>query len=149
MIEIKDDKIVADGIERYINKINVITLSRNYLSFSGRIADCVKYEQDIDSFYKELINTGNKSFILFDNKIINLNNIDSMHIDFYQYAGISILKSSKTNADLYILILECNNGKNESIPFRTFKEAEHCCYFIDNALAKFKNEETTNKILNA
>lgn len=148
MIEINEEKIVVDGIERKMDNVNVITLSRDYLSFSGRIADCTKYEKDINSFYQELINSGCKGFMLFENNIINLNNIDSMHIDFYQYAGISIHKSSQSNADLYLLILTCKNRKKESIPFRTFKEAEQCYHEIDAALANLRSEEIINKLLN-
>ena len=94
MIEIKKEKIRADGIERDIDNINVISYSRNYLSFSSRIADCAKYEKGIDSFYEELKKAGLKDFVLYGSEIINMENVLSVDMEFYQYAGISILKTS-------------------------------------------------------
>ena len=147
MLEIKQDKIIVDGVIKEINKMNVINLSRNYLSFSSNIADCTPYDKDINSFYTELLNAGYNNLLLFDNNIINLNNIMSLHIEFYQYAGISIHKCSQANAELYHLNLVCRNGKKETIPFRTFKEAEECYYVIDTALTQLRNGETEKGLL--
>lgn len=141
MIEIKKDKIIADGIERRIENVNVINFSRNYLSFSGRIGDCAKYEDGIETFYQALKKAGLTGFILHGNDIINLNNIVSADIEFYQYAGISIHKTTKQNAELYHLNFICKNGKKETIPFRTYNEAEECFKTVNSALRKFKKEE--------
>ena len=141
MIEIKKDKIIADGIERDIDNINVISYSRNYLSFSSRIADCAKYEKGIDSFYEEIKKAGLKDFVLYESEIINMGNVLSIDMEFYQYAGISILKTSKENAELYDVVLKCRNGKKETIPFRTYKEAEECLSVIQQALQQMKSEE--------
>lgn len=147
MLEIKEDKIIADGLEKDIDKIVVVNWSKDYLSFSSRIADCVKYEKGIESFYEELTNAGLTGFVLVDNNIINLNNINSLHIEFYQYAGISIHKCSQANAELYHLNLVCKNGRKETIPFRTFKEAEQCYHKIDTALADLRNKEVVEGLL--
>ena len=149
MIEIKKNKIIVDGIEKEINKINVINLSRNYLSFSGRIADCVKYENDINSVYEKLTEAKLSGFLLIGNNIVNLNNITSLHIEYYQYAGISIHKCSPGNAEMYLLALVCKNGIKETIAFRTHKEAEQCYHEIDTALTQLRNEEAANRLLNA
>ncbi|MBR4998263.1 MAG: hypothetical protein IKY10_00130 [Clostridia bacterium] len=141
MIEIKKDKIFADGIERHIDNVNLINFSRNYLSFSGRIGDCVKYDKTIEVFYQELTQKGLTGFVLLNNDIVNLNNIVSVDIEFYQYAGISIHKTSKENAELYHLNFVCKNGKKETIPFRTYKEAEECFKAVNKALKNIKNEE--------
>lgn len=148
MLRIEDSKIIANGVEREINKINIMNLSKRYLSFSNKIADCVEYDKDMKSFYQELLNAGHQGLLLIDNNIINLNNILSLHIEFYQYAGISIHKSSKENAELYHLNIVCKNGRKETIPFRTFKEAEQCYHEIDLALSQLRNEEVVNNLLN-
>ena len=148
MIKINKDKIVADGLEKEIDKIVVINWSKNYLSFSSRIADCVKYEKGIEAFYEELNNAGLTGFVLVDNNIVNLNNIASLHIEFYQYAGISIHQSSKENAELYHLSIVCKNGRKETIPFRTFKETEQCYHAIDAALTDLRNNEAVASLLN-
>lgn len=148
MIKINEDKIIADGLEKDINKIVVVNWSKNYLSFSSRIADCVKYEKGIEAFYEELTNAGLTGFVLVDNNIINLNNIASLYIEFYQYAGISIHQSTKANAELYHLNLVCKNGKKETIPFRTFKETEQCYHEIDAALTELRNKEAVEGLIN-
>ena len=148
MIKIKKDKIIFDGLEKNIEDINVINISKNYLCFSSRIADCTKYDKDINTFYGEITKAGLSGFSLIENNIINLNNVLSLHIEFYQYAGISIHKSSKENAELYHLNLVCKNGKKETIPFRTFKEAEHCYHEIDGALADLRIKEVVESLLN-
>ncbi|MBQ8615364.1 MAG: hypothetical protein IJ415_02240 [Clostridia bacterium] len=149
MIKIEQDKIIFDGLEKDIEDINVINISKNYLCFSSRIADCVKYDKDIDSFYQELTKAKLSGFALIENNIINLNNVISLHIDFYQYAGISIHQCSKENAELYHLNLVCKNGRKETIPFRTFKEAEKCYHGIDIALTDLRNKEASEKLLNS
>lgn len=148
MLEIKDNKIIVDGIEREIDKINMINLSRNYLSFSSKISDCVKYEGDINSVYQLLTNENLNGFLLQGDNIINLNNIISLHIEYYQYAGISIHKSSMANAELCLLALNCKNGKKETIAFRTHKEAEKCYHEIDGALSDIRNKEVMDTLLN-
>ena len=148
MIEIKKNKIIADGIERDIDNINVINYSRNYLSFSSRIADCAKYEKGIEAFYEELNNAGLIGFILHGNDIVNLNNVITLTIEFYQYAGISIHKTTKENAELYHLNLVCKNGRKETIPFRTYKEAEECFNFIGAALKQLNDQEEAEKAIN-
>lgn len=148
MLKIKDNKIIVDGIKREIDKINMINLSRNYLSFSNRIFDCVKYEDDINSVYQLLTNANLNGFLLQGNNIINLNNVVSLHIEYYQYAGISIHQSSMANAELCLLALNCKNGKKETIPFRTHKEAEKCYHEIDGALSDLRNKEAIAGLLN-
>ena len=138
MIEIKKDKIIADGLEKNFENISVISLGKKYLSFSSKIADCTKYDKDIDTFYQELIKAGLNGFVLINDNIFNLNNIIQVEFDFYQYAGISIHKCSKEDAELCLLTLVCKNNKRESIPFRTFKEAEICYKEINKKLNELK-----------
>lgn len=147
-LDIKDGKILVEGFEREIDKINMINLSREYLSFSSKISDCVKYEDDINSVYQLLTNANLNGFLLQGNNIINLNNINSLHIEYYQYAGISIHQSSMENAELCLLALNCKNGKKETIPFRTNKEAEKCYHEIDIALTDLRNKEAMQGLLN-
>lgn len=141
MLKINKDKIIADGMEKSYDNITVMTLARNYLSFSGGIADCVQYDGKIKDVYNALLDAGITGFILHDNNLININNIQSSCIDFYQYAGISIHQCSKDNAELYHLKLMCKNGKTETIPFRTFNEAEDLHFIINNALIELSSEE--------
>lgn len=146
MIKINEDKIIADGLEKDLSNINVINLSNKYLSFSSRIADCVKYEGDIESFYKKITNAGLNGYLLLGNNVINLNNVVSLHIEYYQYAGISIHKCSPEHAEMYLLTIECQNGKKETISFRTNKEAEQCYKEINSAFKQLKIDEATKSV---
>ena len=144
MLEIKKDKIIADGLEKNYDRITVMNIARGYLFFSGGIADCVPYDKKLSDVYESLQNAGVKGFILQDDNIINLNNINSIDIEFYQYAGISIHKCSKEHAELYHLNIVCKNGKIETIPFRTYKEAENLQLALNNALTDLNNEQTNS-----
>ena len=147
-LDIKDGKILVEGFDREIDKINMINLSREYLSFSSKISDSHKYNGDINSVYQLLIDANIKGLLLQGNNIINLNNVVSLYIDYYQYAGISIHKSSMANAEMCLLTLVCKDGKKESIPFRTHKEAEKCYHEIDGALSDLRNKEVMEGLLN-
>ena len=98
MIKINEDKIIADGLEKDVDKIVVISWSKDYLSFSSRIADCVKYEKGIESFYEELKNAGLKGFVLVNNNIVTsfvkMEEKKQFHLEHLKKRSNAITKST-------------------------------------------------------
>jgi len=148
MIEIKKDKFIINGNEKMLKNVNIIKTEKDGLCFSNRFTDCVDCEYDTNDLYQSIVGAGLKGFMMANDVIVNLNNVESMFIKYYQLAGISIHACKQDHADLCLLTLVCKNGRTESIPFNTHKEAEKCYHEIDSKLSDLKNEEVVEKLLN-
>ena len=138
MIEIKNDNLIIDNKSTPINQINMIQSAKGKLYFSNSIVEISKESYDINEVFATLQAAGLKDFILIDNVIVNIENVESMYIKYFQYAGISIFQCDKENAEMYMLVLNCKNGRTENIFYRSSKEAEKSYHILDNAIIDYK-----------
>lgn len=142
MLELKNNKLIIDGVEKNLKDINLIIGNENTISFSSNLVERIKeYPYSILDLYAELTKTGLKSFWLTNNKIINLNNIERVYIKYYQYAGLSIIETIKSNAEKCNVNIVCKNGKTESVSFSSDKEAEKFYHELDNKIMDIKSEQ--------
>ena len=142
MLEIKNNNLIIDGKAKSLNDINVINGNEKTVCiFVNMLVGVKKHDCSIKDLHKQLVEAGYNNFMLTNNAIINLNNIENMYIKYYQYAGISILESSKANAELCLLNLVCKNGKTESMSFNSNKEADKVYRTINDKLIDFKNAQ--------
>ena len=118
MLEVKDNKLIIDGIVKDLKDVNLINSKSNAIYFSNNMVERIKsYPYSIEEVYKVLENSGINTFWLVNNTIINLNNIERVYIKYYQYAGLSIVETLKENAETCFVNIVCKNGKTESISF--------------------------------
>ena len=142
MVEIKNNALIIDGETKNLNNINIINGKNNFVYFSNNMLERIKnYPYSIEEVYSQIEKSGLKNFWFVNNTIINVNNILKVYIEYYQYAGLSIIKSSKTNAETCFVKIECVNGKTESISFSSDKEAEKFYHELDNKIINLKNTE--------
>jgi len=142
MIEVKDNEIIIDGVVKYLNNVNLIKSENDSVYFSSNIVERIKkYPYNIKEVYKQINNAGLTNFWLTNNTIINLNNIESVHIKYYQYAGLSIIETSKLNAEKCFVNMVCKNRKIESIGFSSDKEAEKFYHELDDKLIEIKTAQ--------
>ena len=144
MIEVKNNNLIIDEKKYSINEINMIQSVNGKLYFSNNIVEISKNPYDINELHKKLTDAGFSNFELFNNSVVNVENIDSMYIKYFQFAGISIFQCDKKHAEMFMLVMNCKNGKAETISFRTAKEAEKCYHILDNAIIDFKNNNFNN-----
>lgn len=141
MLEVKNNNLIIDDKKRAIDEINMIQSAKGKLYFSNNIVEISQNSYDINEVYKTLQSAGLNNFVLYDNVIVNANNVESVYFKYFQYAGISIIQCDKANAEMCMLVLNCKNGISETISFRTDKEAEKCYHVIDNAITTLKNAQ--------
>ena len=147
IMEIKNNEIKIEHKVKKLSDVNVIKVSKGYVYLSSRLVDCIESNLTIDEIETALIDAEYNDFYKSDNMLINIENVKSMFIRHYQYAGISIYECNKNNSDLNIVNLVCKNGKNESIPFSTFKEAEAFYHDVDSAIIEYKSREITTGLI--
>ena len=141
MLEVKDNKLIIDGIVKDLKDVNLINSKSNAIYFSNNMVERIKsYPYSIEEVYKVLENSGINTFWLVNNTIINLNNIERVFIKYYQYAGLSIVETLKENAETCFVNIVCKNGKTESISFSSDKEAEKFYHELDNKIINLKSE---------
>lgn len=143
MIEIKNDNLIIDKKTTPINQINMIQSAKGKLYFSNSIVEISEKPYDINEVYEKLQSAGCSNFVLIDNVIINVSNVDSTYIKYFQYAGISIFQCDKKNAEMYMLVLNCKNGRAENIFYRSAKEAEKAYHKLDDSIIDFKTAQLT------
>lgn len=142
MIEIKNNQLIVDGFKIDLNEINVIHQVKNNLHLSNSIVEFAQ-NLDIKELFEMLKEKGLINFILVNKALVNINNVASLKVKFYQYAGISIYECEKKHAELYVISLECKDGKTESISFRTLAETEKYYQELDAKLTELKNKEAS------
>ena len=140
MIEIKNNQLVIDGFKISLNDINIIHQVKNNLHLSNSIIEFAKDIEIKDVF--KVINNSENNFILINKAIVNLDNVESASIKYYQYAGISIYECEKKHAELYVLRLLCKDGNTETISFRTLEEVQKYYQELQNRLSELKTKET-------
>ena len=141
MLEVKDNKLIIDGIVKDLKDVNLINSKSNAIYFSNNMVERIKsYPYSIEEVYKVLENSGINTFWLVNNTIINLNNIERVFIKYYQYAGLSIVETLKENAETCFVNIVCKNGKTETISFSSDKEAEKFYHELDNKIINLKSE---------
>ena len=141
MLEIKNDNLIIGKKSTSIDEINMIQSAKGKLFFSNSIVEISKDAYDINEVYNELKKAGYSNFVLLDNAIVNVENINEVYIKYYQYAGISIFQCNKENAEMYMVVIACKNGKSETISFSSEIEAEKCCDLLNTALNNFKSNK--------
>lgn len=145
MIKIKNNILTIDKKSTNIDEINMIQSVKDKLYFSNNIVEISPKPYDINLLHKNLVEAGLENFILLDNVIVNLDNVVSLYIKYFQYAGISIFQCNKEDAEMYMLAINCRNGKTETISFRTWAEAEKCYHTLDKALTDLRNSQVILK----
>lgn len=140
MVEIKNDQLIIDDKKLDLTDVNIIHQVQNNLHLSNNIVEFAQ-NQDVKEVFKKLSQHGYNNFMLINRAIVNLANVESAIIKYFQYAGISIYECEKKHAELHVISLNCKNGKTESISFRTFAEAEKFHQEINKKLAE-KNAQT-------
>ena len=88
-----------------------------------------------------LVRTGIKNFVLIDNVIVNTENVSDIYVKYFQYAGISIFQCNKENAEMYMLVMTCKNGKAETISFSSIEELEKYRKTIENSITNLKSSQ--------
>lgn len=142
MLEVKDNKLIIDGITKDFKDINLINSKGDSVYFSNNMVERIKiYPYTVQEVYETLSNAGINSFWLVNNTIINLNNIERVYIKYYQYAGLSIIETLKANAETCFVNIVCKNGKTEAISFSSDKEAEKFYHELDNKIIDVKSEQ--------
>ena len=144
MIEIKNKTLIIDGKSAPIKDVNMIQSAKGKLYFSNKFVEVSKNSYEINDVYKILKNVGITNFVLVDKVIVNAENIKSLYIQYYQYAGLSIFQCDKANAEMCMLCINCKNGRSETISFSSAKEAEKCYHILDNAVADIKSSQIYN-----
>ena len=147
MIEIKNNVLKINEIAKPVKDINIIKVVKDSVCLSNRMVDSVECDCKIEDLYQKFIDAKLNNFVLSNNTIINLENIKSLYIKNYQYAGISIYQCEKEHAELCLLVFVCKNGRNEIMPFSTFKEAEHWYHEIDTLITDYKNKEVIKGLM--
>lgn len=142
MIEIKGNKLKIDGKVMDLDEVNIIHQVKNNLHLSNSIVEFAQ-NLDIKELFEKLKEKGFHNFILVNKALVNINNVDSLKIKYYQYAGISIYECEKKHAELYVISLECKDGKTESISFRTLAETEKYYQELDAKLTELNNKEAS------
>ena len=143
MIEIKNDNLIIDKKTTPINQINMIQSAKGKLYFSNSIVEISDKPHDSNELYNKLQSAGCSNFVLIDNVIVNVANIESSYMKYFQYAGISIFQCNRENAEMYMLVLNCKNGRAENILYRSAKEAEKAYHKLDDAIIDFKTAQQT------
>lgn len=141
MLEVKNNNLIIDDKTRAIDEINMIQSAKGKLYFSNSIVEISENSYDINEVYKKLQSASSNNFVLIDNAIVNVNNIESLHKKYFQYAGISIIQCDRENYEMCMVVLNCKNGSSETISFRSEKEADDCCEIINKAIADLKAEQ--------
>ena len=78
---------------------------------------------------------------VIDNVIVNTENVSDIYVKYFQYAGISIFQCNKENAEMYMLVMNCKNGKAETISFSSIEELEKYRNIIENSIANLKSSQ--------
>lgn len=141
MVEVKNNKLMIDGSKTALDQINVIHQVGDNLHVSNSIVEFAK-NVSIKDVYKQ-VSKANGNFMLINRAMVNLDNVESVGIKYYQYAGISIYECDKKNAELYTLSLQCANGKTEAISFKTLLEVQKAFRQLKLKLVELKNNENT------
>ena len=144
MIEIKNDNLIIDKKSTPIKEINMIQSAKGKLYFSNKIVEIADGYYSIYGVYNLLKKAGFTNFVYLDNVVVNAENINSLHINYYQFAGLSIFQSNKENAEMYMLVMNCKNGKSETISFSSAKEVEKCYHILDNVVSDIKSSQIYN-----
>jgi len=146
MIEVKNNNLIIDGVSKSLKDINIINCKGNAIYFSNNMVERIKeYPYTIEEVYNAITTAGYNGFWLVNNTLININNIEKVFIKYYQYAGLSIVESSKANAETCFVNIVCKNGKTESISFSSDKEAEKFYNDLDNKIIDIKQTEVLKK----
>ena len=135
MIAVYNDKINIDNTIKNLNKINVIKGNEKSFYFSDNLVTGEgEFPYNIKHLHSVLQRAEKTNFILTENAIVNIQNVKEVVMEYFQYAGISIYKCCKKDAELYVVSLLCTNGKTESISYHSFKQAQACFNEINKNL---------------
>ena len=146
-MEIKNNELKIEHKTKKLSDINVIRVARGYVYLSSSLVDCIQSELTISDIKDALNNAGIDEFYEVENMLINTDNIKNMFIKHYQYAGISIYQCEKDHSDLNVVNIVCKNGKTESVPFSTFREAEAFYHEVDSAICSYRSREITKGLV--
>jgi len=142
MLEVKDNKLKIGKTVKDLKDVNLINGKEKSISFSNNMLERItEYPYTLDEVYSVLTNAGLQNFWLVNNTIVNLNNVEDVKIKYYQYAGLSIVESTKENAETCFINIICKNGKTESISFSSVKEAEYFNNTLTSLLFELKNSQ--------
>ena len=139
MVEIKNNNLIIDGKSTPIDEINMIQSAKGKLYFSNNIVEISKESHDIKELNNIFQQAGLTNFVLIDNVIVNTENVSDIYVKYFQYAGISIFQCNKENAEMYMLVMTCKNGKAETISFSSIEELEKYRNIIENSIANLKS----------
>ena len=84
MIEIKNDQLNIDGKKISLNDINIIHQVQNNLHLSNSIVEFAK-NHEVKEVFEKLTENELNNFILINRSIVNLDNVKSAYIKYYQY----------------------------------------------------------------
>lgn len=142
MIKIQENKLILNGKEKNLNDVIIINGKENSIYFSNNLVERLKeYPYTIEEVYNAILSAGLTGFWFVNNTIININNIEKVNITYYQKVGLSIVESSKANAETCFVNIVCKNGKTERISFSSDKEAEHFYHELDDKISDLKAAE--------
>ena len=141
MLEVKNNNLIIDDKTRAIDEINMIQSAKGKLYFSNSIVEISENSHDINEVYKKLQSAGFNNFILLNNVIVNVDNIDSLQRKYFQYAGISIIQCDKENYEMCMLVLNCKNNSSENISYGSCEDMEKDYNAIHNAMIDLKNDQ--------
>lgn len=146
-MEIKNNKLIIGDKTKNIEEINIIKAAKGGVYLSNNIVDFAECDLSLERLHEGIVRAGFENFHVVNNMIINIENIESMHIKYYQYAGISIYQSSREHSEFCLLNLVCRKGKIEVIPCSTPQEAEHWHHEIDTLVTDYKNKEVAKHLM--